>query len=121
LAVAAILAGAPPALLLEGTASAEPQRVAAAATPTSTLPKAQGSVKFAVIGDSGTGGRAQRDIGRLLDQARAGFPYEFVLMLGDNMYGSEGARDFVRKFEEPYKPILAAGVQFYATLGNHDE
>jgi 3',5'-cyclic AMP phosphodiesterase CpdA len=49
-----------------------------------------------------------------------GFPYEFVLMMGDNMYGSEDARDFERKFEIPYKYALDAGVKFYASLGNHD-
>src|SRR5690606_2753983 len=37
------------------------------------------------------------------------------------MYGGESPSDFVRKFERPYKPVLDAGVQFYATLGNHDE
>ena len=48
------------------------------------------------------------------------FPYEFVLMMGDNMYGGESARDFQRKFEVPYKPVLDEGVKFYASLGNHD-
>jgi 3',5'-cyclic AMP phosphodiesterase CpdA len=42
-------------------------------------------------------------------------------MLGDNMYGGEGPRDFQRKFEEPYKELLDADVKFYASLGNHDE
>ncbi len=42
-------------------------------------------------------------------------------MLGDNMYGSESPADFVRKFERPYKPLLDAGIKFYAALGNHDE
>ena len=42
-------------------------------------------------------------------------------MLGDNMYGSERAIDFVNKFEKPYKPLLDAGVKFYASLGNHDD
>ena len=27
----------------------------------------------------------------------------------------------MRKFERPYKPLLDAGIKFYATLGNHDE
>ena len=26
-----------------------------------------------------------------------------------------------RKFELPYKPLLDAGVKFYAALGNHDK
>ena len=41
-------------------------------------------------------------------------------MLGDNIYGGDSPRDFARKFEEPYKPLLDAGVKFYASLGNHD-
>jgi 3',5'-cyclic AMP phosphodiesterase CpdA len=42
-------------------------------------------------------------------------------MLGDNLYGGEGPSDFARKFERPYKPLLDAGVKFYAALGNHDD
>ena len=46
--------------------------------------------------------------------------FSFVIMLGDNIYGGDSPRDFARKFEEPYKPLLDAGVKFYASLGNHD-
>jgi hypothetical protein len=42
-------------------------------------------------------------------------------MLGDNIYGGQGAEDFKSKFEVPYKPLLDAGVKFYAALGNHDD
>lgn len=87
----------------------------------SALPNRDGSVKFAVIGDTGTGGREQYEIAARLTEALARFPFEFVLMLGDNMYGGESPADFVRKFERPYKPILDKGVKFYASLGNHDE
>jgi len=52
---------------------------------------------------------------------RARFPFDFAIMLGDNMYGGERPRDFEAKFERPYKPLLDAGVQFYAALGNHDD
>ena len=52
---------------------------------------------------------------------RTRFPFEFVLMMGDNLYGSERATDYQRKFELPYKPLLDAGVKFYAALGNHDD
>jgi hypothetical protein len=86
-----------------------------------TLPRAQDSVKFAVIGDSGSGRRAQYQVGERLAAAREQFPFETVLMLGDNIYGRERPRDFERKFELPYKPLLDAGVRFYASLGNHDE
>lgn len=94
---------------------------AATAAPRSALPLDEDSVKFAVIGDTGTGGTQQYDIARRLTEARARFPFEFVIMLGDNIYGSEGPGAYVTKFERPYKPLLDAGVPFYAALGNHDE
>ena len=87
----------------------------------SVLPNEKDSVKFAVIGDTGTGGSAQYDVAKLLTDARTRFPFEFVIMMGDNLYGGEDPSDFVKKFERPYKSILDAGVKFYATLGNHDE
>ena len=48
------------------------------------------------------------------------FPFDLVIMLGDNMYGSQQPADFVRKFERPFQHLLDAGVQFFACLGNHD-
>src|SRR6187200_358260 len=65
------------------------------------LPAAKDSVKFAVIGDTGTGGRQQYQIAAKLAEARTRFPFEFVVMLGDNMYGGESPADFVKKFEAP--------------------
>jgi len=85
------------------------------------LPLKEGSVRFAVIGDTGTGGTEQHQIARRLDGWRERFPYDFVLMMGDNLYGSERPRDYERKFEEPYKSLLDSRVKFYAALGNHDE
>jgi hypothetical protein len=84
-------------------------------------PDSNDSVRFAVLGDTGTGGSAQYEVAAQLERARAVFPFEFVIMVGDNMYGPERPRDFVHKFETPYKPALDAGIPFYATLGNHDD
>ena len=53
-------------------------------------------------------------------KAHARFPFELVITVGDNLYGSQDPGDFERKFERPYKPLLDAGVKFYASLGNHD-
>jgi 3',5'-cyclic AMP phosphodiesterase CpdA len=53
-------------------------------------------------------------------QYHAVFPFEFVLMMGDNLYGGEAPKDFEKKFEEPYKALLDNKVKFYASLGNHD-
>ena len=99
---------------------ASPARPASAAAG-ATLPNEKGSVKFAVIGDTGTGGHEQYEVAKLLWDSHARFPYDFILMMGDNLYGGQGPKDFVKKFETPYKPILDAGIKFYATLGNHDD
>jgi predicted MPP superfamily phosphohydrolase len=48
------------------------------------------------------------------------FKYQTVVLVGDNLYGAERPQDFQQKFERPYKPLLDAGVKFYASLGNHD-
>ena len=85
------------------------------------LPNKPGSVKFAVIGDTGTGDKTQLAVGNELGSWRTRFPYEFVVMMGDNLYGGEKAKDFDKKFTIPYKSILDAGVKFYAALGNHDD
>ena len=85
------------------------------------LPLRNGSIRFAVIGDSGRGDEAQHAVARQMIHWRAKFPFDFVLMLGDNIYDSHTARDYETKFEEPYRPLLDAGVQFYAAIGNHDD
>jgi len=85
------------------------------------LPMKSGSVRFAVIGDSGTGGYRQYEVARQMEQWHAVFPFDFVIMLGDNIYGGKTAADLRRKFENPYRPLLDAGVRFYASLGNHDD
>ena len=85
------------------------------------LPLKPDSVRFAVIGDSGTGDSFQYDIARRMVQSRDRFPFDFVVMLGDNIYGGHSSRDFSVKFEQPYHILLDTGVRFYATLGNHDD
>ena len=85
-----------------------------------SLPNQPDSLKFAIIGDSGTGSSSQYKVAEKLIAARAKFPYEFVLMMGDNLYSGSGPKDYEKKFEEPYKPLLDAGLKFYAALGNHD-
>lgn len=86
-----------------------------------TLPNKPDGVKFLVMGDMGTGDPPQYEVATKMAEAHAQFPFDFAIMLGDNLYGSQKPADFVTKFETPYKPLLDAGVKFYAALGNHDE
>ena len=85
------------------------------------LPNREGSLKFAVLGDFGDGSSGQRALAAQMASLRARFAYELVITVGDNIYGGERPQDMRRKFEEPYKPLLDAGVKFYASLGNHDD
>ena len=98
---------------------------AAAAPPASlnvtlALPRTDGSVRFAVMGDTGRGQREQLEVASQMAAVRRQFPFDFVIMLGDNIYGSDTPADMASKFEIPYKPLLDAGVVFHAALGNHD-
>jgi 3',5'-cyclic AMP phosphodiesterase CpdA len=85
------------------------------------LPKKAGSLRFAVIGDSGRGSRPQYDVAARMEAWRSEFPFDFVLMAGDNVYDGGTPEDYRLKFELPYKPFLDADVKFYAALGNHDD
>jgi hypothetical protein len=85
------------------------------------LPRKAGSLRFAVIGDSGRGSRPQYDVAARMEAWRAVFPFDFVLMAGDNVYDGGTPEDYRLKFELPYKPFLDANVKFYAALGNHDD
>src|SRR5262245_47016280 len=92
-----------------------------AARAVEPLPTRPDSLKFAVLGDNGTGEKPEYDVGQQMDAARTTFPFDMVLMLGDNMYGRQDPQDSVTKFERPYAALLRAGVLFYASLGNHDD
>ena len=94
--------------------------VATLAAQSLPLPNTAGSLKFAAIGDNGTGDTEQYQVGQQMTALHKTFPYDLVIMLGDNMYGGQSPSDFVRKFERPYADLLKAGVIFRASLGNHD-
>jgi predicted phosphodiesterase len=97
-----------------------PLAAATIVAQTALLPNRPDSVKFAAIGDNGTGDRPQFEIAQQMTNAHGTFPFDLVIMLGDNMYGGQRPGDFVKKFEQPYAALLSAGVKFQASLGNHD-
>jgi hypothetical protein len=109
----AILACALAAVIWSADAPAQ----VAAQTP---LPNKPNTLHFAVIGDNGTGEQQQYDLAQQLAASHERFNFPLVIMMGDNIYGSDRPQDFVKKFEQPYKPLLDKGVKFYASLGNHD-
>lgn len=81
------------------------------------------ALRFAAMGDMGTGGPGQREVAAALAERAREEPLDFWLALGDNIYpwGVSSADDPVwdEKFESIYDdPALQVPV--YATLGNHD-
>jgi len=100
-----------------GTAEAAEQSASQPAVP---LPNSAGSFKFAVLGDFGIASKEQYQLADEMNKVHSAFKYELVMLVGDNLYGSDRPQDFKNKFELPYKPLLDAGVKFYASLGNHD-
>ena len=87
--------------------------------------KGEAPVRFAVIGDQGTGSKAQYRIAELMTAWHDRLPYEVVITLGDNIYGflwtAGGKSRFAEKFDKPYAALLKRGVEFRAALGNHDK
>ncbi|MFA5910972.1 MAG: metallophosphoesterase [Vicinamibacterales bacterium] len=120
--VPALLVLAAATVLAAGMAEQAPAPATAMSAVTETRPPVgKDSVKFLVLGDTGTGDRAQYDVAAQAWKSHQVFPYQFAIMLGDNIYGSERPQDFSQKFEKPYKPMLDANIPFYASLGNHDD
>jgi hypothetical protein len=89
--------------------------------PPLSLPNKEGTLKFAVLGDFGSASTQQYQLAVDMDKLQQRFRFELVLLVGDNLYGSERPQDFERKFEVPYRPLLDRQVRFYASLGNHDD
>jgi hypothetical protein len=106
--------------LSDNAYSQRPSSDASAELVQINLPVKDDSVRFIVVGDTGSGTEKQQQLADVMQRYRQAFPFEMALMLGDNLYGSESPKDYNRKFESVYKALLDAKVKFYATLGNHD-
>jgi len=84
------------------------------------------NVRFAVIGDYGSGREAEADVAALVN----GWEPDLIITTGDNNYpnGSSKTIDqnigqFFHEFIAPYQGIFGEGAQenrFFPSLGNHD-
>ncbi len=81
---------------------------------------AKNKIKFAVLGDWGTGCDNEAGIASQILRAHKNSALDMVIGAGDNIYPDGGGRHFVKKFERPYANLLREGVKFHAVLGNHD-
>jgi len=78
------------------------------------------SIIFAVVGDTGTGGRNQMDIARQMVVAYTARPYGVVIHVGDISYYGSIADRANEVWWEPYRPLHDAGVVFEVAVGNHE-
>jgi len=78
-------------------------------------------IRVLAFGDFGDGGKGQREVASAMLQYHRQRPFDFAITLGDNFYnnGMRGVDDPRWKtwWDQLYDPL---GIQFYATLGNHD-
>ena len=90
--------------------------------PTSVLgiENVKNKLRFAVIGDWGTGCENQFGVASRMFAAHQAAPFDFVLTAGDNIYPSGRAKYFATNFEQPFSDFIKNKVPFYTTLGNHD-
>ena len=81
----------------------------------------QDKLEFVAIGDTGSRLPGQYTTAKALVKAYEDKPFEFVLLLGDNIYPHGDVSKYGEAgFTQPYGPLLKAGVPFYVSLGNHD-
>ncbi len=78
------------------------------------------SIHFAIYGDAGRGNKEQFQLGQAMARRHQIRPFRFALSTGDNQYDSSCPGIMERIFERPFAPLIADGVRFYQTLGNHD-
>jgi phosphodiesterase/alkaline phosphatase D-like protein len=78
-------------------------------------------LEFVAIGDTGSRLPGQYTTAKALAKTFEDKPFEFVLLLGDNIYPYGDVNKYGEaSFTQPYAPLLKAGVPFYVSLGNHD-
>jgi len=77
-------------------------------------------IRFALIGDWGTGDHDQAGTASQMFASHQRMPFDFVISAGDNVYPNGSGRYFAKHFEQPFAELLKDRVNFYSVLGNHD-
>ncbi|MGD1700622.1 metallophosphoesterase family protein [Dapis sp. BLCC M229] len=76
--------------------------------------------RFVSVADTGTGGKEQFAVAEAMRRYYLQYPFDFVILGGDNIYEDGEIEKIGDVFEKPYKALLDNKVKFYACLGNHD-
>jgi len=77
-------------------------------------------IRFAVLGDWGSGDQHQVGTAKQMLAAHQQSPFDFIISAGDNIYPNGSGRYFGRCFEQPFAGLIKDQINFYSVLGNHD-
>ena len=77
-------------------------------------------MRFAVIGDFGTGDAIQEAVAGRMCSWRRDHPFRLVFTTGDNVYPYGERARFGPAFFDPFRCLRRDGAMFHASLGNHD-
>lgn len=77
-------------------------------------------LRFAVIGDFGTGEKRQQEVADRMCRWHSHRPFETVFTTGDNIYPDGDPDLFGERFHDVYRCLLDRGVRFRSVVGNHD-
>lgn len=83
-------------------------------------PGGEPELRIAVAGDVGYGNDRERRTAEAMARAGAMDAYDVLLLLGDNVYPSGDPARLEQTVFGPFQPVLQAGAQLWAILGNHD-
>ena len=118
LASGALLAGHVwPLLTKEDLVPGEASDAQLAPTAWSTAPD---RLRFAAIGDNGSGGRQAMAVADAMAETYRRSPFGLVALLGDICYYGNFEDRYDEVFRQPMGPLLDAGVGFELAIGNHD-
>jgi predicted phosphodiesterase len=97
-----------------------PGRAPEAELEEAAWPTGADRLRFAALGDNGSGGRQAMAVAERMAAAYQAQPFELVALLGDICYYGNFADRYDEVFRRPLGPLLDAGVGFELAIGNHD-
>ena len=76
--------------------------------------------RLAIVGDVGTGKKAEWATARLIAESAQTDPFDGLVLLGDNVYPDGDPRRLDATVFDPFAEVLEAGATLLPVLGNHD-
>jgi hypothetical protein len=88
--------------------------------PESVAPISRPTVSLTVVGDFGTGGRAERAVAQTMHDWVDEHAVDGLVTTGDNFYPRGDPQYFMRAWDIPYGWAVSTRLEIVASLGNHD-